>query len=96
MAGPSRISAVISALLQNDGRKRDRRAPNSAEPDHSAAAISHSISIHRLGHSDRPIHTAAPISAPISVEPTSSRPAVRASASSACCPSATVFMIAAR
>src|SRR6478672_12209797 len=54
IAGPSRISDVIRALLQNDGRKVVRRAPNSADPAHSAAAIIHSISIHRLGHSDRP------------------------------------------
>ena len=73
-----------------------RRAPNSADPAHSAAAISHSISIQRLGHIDSPVQTAAATAAPISVEPTSSRPAWRASVSPACWPSATVFMIAAR
>ena len=57
--GQSRISDVISALLQNDGRKLVRRTPNIADPAHSAAAISHSISIQRLGHSDRPVQTAA-------------------------------------
>ena len=96
IAGPSSRKAVISALLQNEGRHCVRRTPNIADPVHRAAAISHSISIQRLGQIDRPVHTAAAITAPISVAPTSSRPAERASVSPACCPSATVFITAAR
>ena len=96
IAGPIRISAVISALLQNEGRKRDDRAPVIAEPTQSAAAIIQSTSIHKLGHSDRPNQRPTATTAPISVDPTSSLPAERASVSPACWLSVTVFMIAAR
>ena len=87
---------MISALLQNGGRHFVRRTPNIAEPIHRAAAISHRVSIQRLGQMDSPVHTAAATAAPISVAPTSSRPADRASVSPACCASATVFITAAR
>src|SRR5688572_12379791 len=96
IAGPTSISAVISALLQKDGRKPVRRAPNIAEPHHRALAISHSASIQRLGSNDSPNQTQAPTSAPIKVDPTSSFPAERAVVSPACWPSVTVFMMAAR
>src|SRR4051794_12175218 len=84
IAGPNRINAVMSALLQKEGGYADLRAPNSRAPVHSAARIIHSISIHRLGSSERPIHNTAAISAPMNVEPTSSRPASLALVSSAC------------
>ncbi len=79
IAWPSRISAVISALLQNESQNAVDRAPKSPDPAHRAAAMSHSISIHRLGQSERPNHTPAPINAPIRVGPTISPPAERAS-----------------
>jgi hypothetical protein len=88
MAGPSRISIVTRALLQNVGGEDVALAPNSRRPAHNAAPTIHNISIHRVGHIDRPSHTARAMPAAISVEPTSSRPAEPVPVEPACCPSA--------
>ena len=70
--------------------------PNSRLPAQNAAATIHNISIHRVGHIDKPSQTTSAMPAAISVEPTSSRPAEPASVEPACCPSAPVFMMAGR
>src|SRR6476469_4435272 len=95
IAGPKRIIIVIRASLQNAGGHDVGRAPNILAPAQRATAISHSISIHRLGRIDRPIQSASAIAAPTSVEPLSIFPAERALRLLACCARATVFMIVA-
>src|SRR5204862_6058530 len=85
IAGPSRIIIVISASRQNAGGHDVGRAPNSLAPAQRVTAISHNISIHRLGRIDRPIQTASAIAAPASVDPTNIFPAERALTVLACC-----------
>src|SRR6476619_4729773 len=80
IAGPRRIIIVIRASLQNAGGHDEGRAPNILGPAQRVTAISHNISIHRLGRI---------------VEPINIFPAERALRVLACCAIATVFMIVA-
>ena len=64
MAGPSSSSMVTSDWTQNEGGKALGRTRNSRVPAQSAAAAIHSISIHRLGRSERPNQRQPAITAP--------------------------------
>ena len=77
-------SLVTSDWTQNDGGKALGRTRNSRVPAQSAAAAIHSISIHRLGRSERPNQRDPAITAPMTVDPKSSCPAARALVEPAC------------
>src|SRR6187402_1638611 len=89
IAGPRRIIIVISASRQNAGGHDVGLAPNILAPAQRPTAVSHSISIHRVGCIDRPIQIASAIAAPASVEPINIFPAERALSVLACCASVT-------
>src|SRR4051794_38674632 len=92
IAGPRRIIIVIRASLQNAGGHAVDWTPNSRAPAQRPTAVSHKVSIQRVGCIDRPTQTASAIAAPASVEPISIFPAERALRVLACCASVTVFM----
>ena len=75
IAGPNRISAVIQALLQNDGGKRPGTRRSRRRASQSVIRASSNTSISREGQRPSPSQSTNASRAPSRVERTSSLPA---------------------